>query len=53
MSKIVYILVLLLILLIEICIGTWLYSLAQWLIFPYVLGCLILDIPLIEEFDEE
>ena len=53
MNKLVYVLVLLLILLIEICIGAWLYSLAHWLIFPYTIGCLILDIPLVEEFDEE
>ena len=52
-SKLVYVLVLLLILLIEVGIGIWIYNLAQWLIFPYIIGCVILDIPLVEELDEE
>lgn len=53
MSKLVYTLFLLLILLIEFGMGFFLYNLAEWLIFPYTIGCLILDIPLVEEFDEE
>lgn len=51
MEKILGLLVILAILLIEIGIGILIYNIRQWIIFPYGLLCLAIDIPLVEIFD--